>query len=237
MHFETYILFYALLSPSGRGAAKKIQCKGRKTLPLHCYSGNIHTLLQLCTRGLRWWQTESVFPGLSVLSRLLKPRFFQMSELSHGSIKEKSQKLDWDCSLKPLLNFKGSNEARIICSWVWEIAVETGVACHFEFCFHVPASQGKQGQSWWSSEEVQVCWLCWDCSLSHRCLLQPHKWVSLEAVHPGTRAGGVNLPFCSRCLVCRLSSSIPNLCNLKRGSSLTVAVVPENWGFVSNAEI
>lgn len=45
-----------------------------------------------------------------------------------------------DCSLKPLLKFKEGNEARIRCSWVWEIAVETGVACQFEFYFNVQAS-------------------------------------------------------------------------------------------------
>lgn len=129
--------------------------QGKQSMPSCCYIGKMHHTAD----SNLWFKVMTSRKHISrafFVSSLLKPRFLQMSELSHGSIKKKSQKLDSDCSLKSLLNFKESNEARIRCSWVWKKAVETGVACQFEFNFDVQASQGKQGQSWWAGGAVQV---------------------------------------------------------------------------------
>lgn len=91
MHFEIYILIY-IESIWGR-AVKKIQRKGSKTMPLCCYIGKMHHAADLHL-WLKVMMSRKRISRACFVSTLLKPRFLQMSELSHGSIKKKSQKLD-----------------------------------------------------------------------------------------------------------------------------------------------
>lgn len=59
-----------------------------------------------------------------------------------AALSKEVRNLSENAHLKPLLCFRGGNEAKIRCSWVWNIAVETGVACHFEFYFDQEDSGG-----------------------------------------------------------------------------------------------
>lgn len=163
-------------------------------------------------------EQKAYFQGFLCSADYLNPDFFRCLSSAMEALSKKVRNLTKTAHWN---HFKGGSEARIRCSWVWKIAVETGVACHFEFYFDVQASWGKWGQSWWTRAEVQVRWLCWNRSLSHPCLLQPPKMCvtgSRSSRNTGWRS---HLVFCSQSLACRLSSSIPNLCNLKRGSNLT----------------